>query len=116
MMARMQGALVVVVTPKPEFAEWIGGLMDFLEVSLPNTPSNKTEKSQLDWLFVMPIQVDGEACLHFIKEHYQEIFEDILSTWDTDKRLWPKEMSYSLFEKYFSINFHSALYDLSATV
>lgn len=114
-MTRMHGALVVEVIPKPEFYEWIKGLVDFLEVSIPNRPINKSEKFELDWLFVMPVQVDGESCMRFIKDHYKEIFEDILSTWDTDKRLWPKDMSYALFEKYFSFCFHAALYDLSAS-
>lgn len=89
--------------------------MNFLEISQSEDSPKTSDKFDIDWLFVIPLQQDSDACMVFIKENYLEIFQIILATWDTDKRLWPKDLSYEQFDKYFSFSFHSALYDLSAT-
>lgn len=47
----------------------------------------------------------------WVKNNYKQLFETELEGWLTDETLWPKKLTYSLFQKWFSIEWHSMLID-----
>lgn len=47
-----------------------------------------------------------------IKAHYSVIFQNELFTWNSDSSVYPKDMSFESFKKYFSVEFVDMAYDL----
>jgi hypothetical protein len=59
-----------------------------------------------------------DACAEYIKylkKIYKKVFEIELESWSIDKGTWPKKRSFSLFEKWFYIEFHSEVFDALGT-
>lgn len=63
-------------------------------------------------VLLLPHFDDDDDSLEFIKKTYRQIFELELDSWSTDENTWPKKRTYSLFRKWFKIEFHSEVFDL----
>ena len=48
----------------------------------------------------------------FIRRHYKAMFEEELNSWYADPALWPKDLSFKSFKKFFAINISTVVYDL----
>ena len=62
-------------------------------------------------LLIPQFEGPGQATA-YIKGMAQAIFEGELASWDIDPSLWPKDRSYATFSQWFSIEYHSLIYDL----
>lgn len=91
----------------------------------------KTKRPLVDWLKTLPEPADlpledlnidttafllpdlGENNQEDILAHYYDlIFEEQLMSWWTDKKDWPSPRDLEEFNKWFSVEFHSLVFDL----
>ncbi|WCL49121.1 hypothetical protein [Leptospira sp. GIMC2001] len=47
----------------------------------------------------------------WLQKNYKIVFEDILSDWCTDDKLWPKNLSFKLFGEWFHFIYQSMVID-----
>ena len=48
----------------------------------------------------------------WLRKNYLAMFEQELHAWCTDKTYWPKDRSFSAFNKFFKVRFHSMVLDM----
>ena len=49
-----------------------------------------------------------------LRRHYKAMFLEELSSWYTDLTLWPQDLSFKNFEKFFTIYVSSLVFDLGS--
>jgi hypothetical protein len=47
-----------------------------------------------------------------VRRHFKAMFEEELNSWYTDPTLWPKDLSFNAFKKFFVIHVPSMVIDL----
>ena len=47
-----------------------------------------------------------------IRRHFKMMFEEELYSWYTDPTMWPKDLSFKTFKKFFTIQVSSMVFDL----
>ncbi len=55
-----------------------------------------------------------DSPLHFekwIQKYYHQFFEDQLEGWCTDETLWPKKLTFKMFQDWFDISYQSMVID-----
>jgi hypothetical protein len=68
---------------------------------------------QKDCTVLLIPQFEGPSqATAYIKGLAQAIFEGELASWDIEPHLWPKDRSYTAFTQWFSVEYHSLVYDL----
>jgi hypothetical protein len=50
----------------------------------------------------------------YIRRHYRAMFEEELNSWYTDPEMWPKDLSFKTFTKFFTIHVSSMVFDLGS--
>ena len=48
----------------------------------------------------------------YVRRHYKAMFEEELYSWYTDPDLWPKDLSFTTFKKFFTIHVSTMVFDL----
>ena len=61
------------------------------------------------------VEVEDQNCHGLaLERYYKKIIENELSNnLYVDRELWPKEMTYELFSKWYTYQYHEEVYDLS---
>jgi hypothetical protein len=49
-----------------------------------------------------------------VRRHFKAMFEEELNSWYTDPTLWPKDLSFKAFQKFFTIQISSMVIDLGS--
>jgi hypothetical protein len=49
-----------------------------------------------------------------LRRHYKVMFVEELNSWYTDEAMWPKDLSFRTFKKFFTIQASSMVLDLGA--
>jgi hypothetical protein len=47
-----------------------------------------------------------------VRRHFKAMFEEELNSWYTDPTLWPKDLSFKTFDRFFTIQVSSMVFDL----
>ena len=47
-----------------------------------------------------------------VRRHYEAMFEEELNSWYTEPTMWPKDLSFKMFKKFFTIQVSSMVFDL----
>lgn len=107
---------VLAIVPKKGFFDLINKTMEAEELY-----TDRLEKSfdKIDahtdcLLYIIPLFEDTEIFNDFVKRHYEDLLLHTLSKFIPDKRYWPKQLSFELFNDYFDIEFHSRIFNLSS--
>ena len=48
----------------------------------------------------------------YLRRHYKPIFEEELNSWFTDPGMWPKDRSFEMFKKFFTVLVTTMVYDM----
>ena len=107
---------VLAVIPKKSFFDWITKTMEFEEI---DTDGLEMSFDKLDvyadcLLYVIPLFETKEQGDNFVKKHYEEILTSALFIHVPEKRYWPKNLSFELFNQYFDVELHTRIVDLSS--
>jgi hypothetical protein len=47
-----------------------------------------------------------------VRRHYEAMFEEELNSWYSEPTMWPKDLSFKMFQKFFTIQVSSMVFDL----
>jgi hypothetical protein len=94
----------LVLEPTPEFLAWVR--------AMPGDPLEMTVEDfrQDSSIYLLPDELeDTEA---WLRRNFKFILEQELNDWCTDDSLWPKDLGYKTFCKFFKPQFHAVVVDL----
>jgi hypothetical protein len=60
---------------------------------------------------LIPAYITEEEAQAYINTNWEEIFDEVLASWNTDKTLWPHNRTPDMFWKWFSVEFCSMVLD-----
>ena len=96
---------VAIIKPKEPYIKWINSLPDL------DAPLSFEELNNDCTAILLPDLDSDQESYKYLKKLYKKIFEIELDAWTTDVNSWPKKRTFSLFEKWFNIEFHSEVLD-----
>jgi hypothetical protein len=101
--------LLVLVTPKAPFAQWVAGT-DPKDKSPPTLTDIRRESTA----YLIEECVMEHEYPRALKRHFREIFENELAGWYTLEETRPKNRSFAMFQEWFDFSFVSMINDLAA--
>jgi hypothetical protein len=96
---------VVIIKPKQPFIDWVKSSTGSKKYSLELFSQDCTS-------ILIPEFGDDTEVIDFLKQHYDEIFEQELLGWCTDRSAMPKNRTFDMFLEWFDIESHSEVFDL----
>lgn len=96
----------VIIKPKQPFLDWVN--------SDPKAKEKLTLKdiSQENSILLIPEFDYEEDSINYIKERYSYIFEFELEGWMVNKKLWPQNRTWQMFQEWFDVQINSEVFDL----
>jgi len=95
----------VIIRPKQPFVDWANHIAD--EGHQLSIKDFSIECS----VILLPEYDSDEDAGSILKDLYNDIFELELSSWITDESVWPKSRTYEMFLEWFTVEFHSMVFD-----
>lgn len=77
----------------------------------PGITLESVNEDRTIYLLRNDIAEDPALLEDWLKMNVDVLFESELEGWYNDESLWPKKRDYSLFKKWFDVEFHSVLVD-----
>lgn len=77
--------------------------------------ANPVDLSQLQEdcnAYLLPECNGRDAAMYEVKCNYDVFFERELEAWYVDESLWPQDRSFTMFKKWFEIEYHSMVMDV----
>ena len=95
----------VTLLPTEAFLDWAG--------SCPGGNARMTlgEMQREPTVYLIP-EATKTPAEDYVRRHYKAMFEEELTSWYADPELWPKDLSFKCFKKFFAINISTVVYDL----
>ncbi len=95
-------------------------VVDWLDTAFPipreRAVTLQEANRELTVYLVSDATVESPAAFRrWLKRNYKALFETELEGWCTDPDLWPKNLTYALFESWFEAELHSVVVDLVGT-
>lgn len=94
---------LIIVRPKQPFLDWATSL-DNSGLD-PELEGNETA-------YLIPEFDDEREAQRILQRMYEEVFQRMLSSWNTQESCWPKPRTLALFHEWFDIQHHSIVEDL----
>ena len=96
----------IVVKPKQPFLDWLH--------RADPTSSDLTIRELVHepTIYLIPECETDDEVTKTLRERCEEIFNEQLSGWFTDRRTWPRDRSFEVFCRWFDFQYHSVLVDL----
>ncbi len=96
----------LIIFPKQPLIDWVNSLDD---ENITDCPKLLTHDEGNVYL-IPETHYHGEA-LELIKDNVTYFFEEELNSWYTDESLWPKELTWEMFQEWFHISIQSVVID-----
>lgn len=97
---------VLIVRAREPFLQWVK--------SLPNPANITLEQMNRDTsAYLLPEYEDNHERDDLVEQFFDVIFEEQLGGWWTKKSDWLSKRDLALFKKWFTVEFHSAVFDLA---
>jgi hypothetical protein len=91
-----------VLIPTETCLDWVKSCPEFVDES----PLGQAECEPTIYL------VPDDPVEDSIRRHYRAIFKEELSSWYTDPNMWPSDLSFDNFKRFFTIHTTTMVYDL----
>lgn len=95
---------VITILPKQPYIDWANSFED-------GGPSIGLQSIHATSLLI-PEEFDEFSYEQFLKKNCKTIFEEELSAWMTDPKLWPPNINYDLFTQWFQVIVSDTVLDL----
>lgn len=96
---------VAIIKPNDPYIQWINSLPGTdVPVSIDNLQTDCTA-------ILLPHFDKEEESMNYLKKIFRPIFEYELLGWHTDEKAWPRKRTFSLFQEWFKIEFHTEVID-----
>ncbi len=96
---------VLIVRAKEPFVQWLKSLPDQFDISLEEINEDSTA-------YLLPDYSYDEEQDEILVRFYELIFEEQLEGWWKDESDWPPKRDFTMFNKWFDLEFHSLVIDL----
>jgi hypothetical protein len=94
----------VILVPTEACFEWVKSCPDYMD----DSPLGQAEREPT--VYLVPDAKDAPD--DYIRHHFKAMFEEELNSWYTDPGMWPEDLSYETFKKFFTIQVTTMVYDL----
>ena len=94
--------IAVILIPTEACLDWIN-FCDDDKMTLDEIQGEPT-------VFLLP-QSRGESGSQ-VRRHFKAMFQEELYSWYTDPTMWPKDLSFKTFKKFFTIQVSTVVFDL----
>ena len=98
---------LVVLRPTDAFVEWLAGRTPVLGAP---TREEVSEDSQV---FLVPAGEDRIETERWVLRHWRTLLELQLADWVPDRRRWPRRLERALFVRWFEVEVHECVVDLT---
>lgn len=102
---------LVILRHKQPFLDWLTSIDPDPSVTLVNMEDDSDT-------FLIPDEqfIDSEAsAVTWVEKRWAGLFDHMLTSWITDKDAWPKHRTLQMFRTWFSVEYHSMVWDLAVT-
>jgi hypothetical protein len=89
--------------------EWIN------EADPYNSPRISLEEINQNVTVFLLDHYERQELLQWLKLNYRNLFQEVLFEWYVDESLWPKKLSYDLFNRWFDVEYHEIVRDTLGT-
>jgi len=98
---------VAIIKPKQPFLDWLESQSDWdLNIALEEI---RTDRGA----YLIPSCDSPGQAMQYIERNYRTIFEWELYFWYTAKFIWPEKRTLSVFRKWFDVEIHTMVVDIS---
>jgi len=89
--------------------------IDWLKANFPEIKESlELETIQIDCnSYLIPEVAEHEDGINFIDGIYEDLFKLELSSWTTDKAIWPKNLDLLTFQEWFKVEIYPTMIDLA---
>jgi hypothetical protein len=94
----------IIVLPTDACLEWVKSCPDYVS----DSPLGEMEREPT--VYLIPDARLGPD--NYIRRHYKPMFQEELNSWHTDPSMWPKDLTFKTFKKFFTILVTTMVYDL----
>ncbi len=63
-------------------------------------------------IYLVEEKENNEEIAEWLKKNFDYVFKKELESRNADEKLWPKKRTYEMFNEWFSVSYHSMIYDL----
>jgi hypothetical protein len=91
-----------VLVPTEACLDWVKSCAEFVD----DSPLGQAEREPTIYL------VPDDPVEDYIRRHFRAIFEEELNSWYTDRDMWPKDLTFENFKRFFKIHTTTMVYDL----
>ncbi|MBD0375815.1 MAG: hypothetical protein ICV51_09325 [Flavisolibacter sp.] len=92
-----------IVKPLQPFLDWLKKTDENFDVTDAIDEHN---------IYLIGERDNNEVIEKWLKKNFDAIFQKELDDWCIDERLWPQNRTYKMFREWFTIEYHSMVYDL----
>ncbi len=96
----------LIIFPKPALYKWV----NYIFPEDPVSP-DKIMAHDAANIYLIPETNSPEDGIEFLKLNFKIIFEEELFEWCTDEEVWPKNLTWKLFEEWFHYSIQSMVMD-----
>jgi hypothetical protein len=101
---------LVAIVPEQPFLDWIQAVDP---EPVPNLTLEHVREDQSVFLLPDEIADTADNARHWVEKRWLDFFEFMLAEW-FDESLWPEQLTLEMFRSWFSVHFHSTVFDMAA--
>ena len=94
-----------VVTPREPYLAWARCLDD--------EDGSQVDELLPEELTSVYLIEEAEEIEHSLRRHWETIFDEILSSWCADQKLWPHRRTFAMFQEWFDTRLIDLVFDLA---
>lgn len=101
---------LVAIVPEQPFLDWIRAVDP---EPVPNLTLEHVREDQSVFLLPEELADTTDSARHWVEKRWRSFFEFMLAEW-FDESLWPEKLSLAMFRDWFSLHYHSTVFDMVA--
>lgn len=98
----------VTLKPKQPFVDWINSLEDDFTITAEELMEDRNVYLIPESGNKIPFTVEK-----VLPSYFKSIFEEELGSWYLDESVWPQQRGFSTFLKWFEVDLHSMVLDIT---
>jgi len=97
---------VALIKPKQPFLDWLESQPDWdVDITLEEIRADRCA-------YLIPGYPLNDQAMRYVERNHKSFFEWELYCWYTDKSIWPKKRTLSVFRKWFDVEIHTMTIDM----
>lgn len=98
------------LSPTEEFVDWLNEA-DAKAMGDRHVPLTLEDAESQSSVYLIPWVDNREDAIEYVKSSFHALFELELAAWMPERTLWPKELSWELFDEFFFIVSSEMVFD-----